>query len=497
MTSRDRFVARAARLATISLAAGGAGALLAMLYFFYHYVWAGSRQFTSWVGVVQYLVIPAGVALLLFASLRLAPNARINLALVGLSVVVSVYSFELFLRLTRDPLAIPRASLMRLLGGAKDRKAMAAYLSRRLGVEIDGRHGLELLADLRNTGIDAVPSVIPRLQLNYQDDPARPRLFALGGISSKTTMLCNESGQYVRYEADEHGFHNPAGLFKAAGIEIAALGDSYTQGYCVPSEKGFVALIRQRYPATLNLGMAGNGPLSMLGTLMEYAAPVRPAVVLWFYFEGNDLLDLKDERRSPVLTRYLEDDFSQGLRGRQAEVDLALLEMVERERARETKRRAERARRRSWLREDLPSFIKLSTLRPRIGLVHGEDTEELESVADMESVRLPLLRDVLSKAKSRVSGWGGTLYLVYLPGWPRDEDGLIAPEQQRPHVLALARDLGLPVVDPLPRFRERPDPLSLVPLRLPGSHYNEEGHRLVADEVLRVLGTRQGAGAPR
>ena len=75
-------------------------------------------------------------------------------------------------------------------------------------------------------------------------------------------------------------------------------------GYCVPPEKSFVALIRQRHPATLNLGVAGDGPLLMLATLQEHLTALRPRTVLWFYFEGNDLLDLQTERQSAVLRSY-------------------------------------------------------------------------------------------------------------------------------------------------------------------------------------------------
>ena len=89
-------------------------------------------------------------------------------------------------------------------------------------------------------------------------------------------------------------------------------------------------MIRQRYPGTLNLGIEGNGPLVMLATLKEYAAVVRPKVVLWFYFEGNDLADLKKERQSPLLNRYLKtNESSQELFSRQPEVDRALSNYLE------------------------------------------------------------------------------------------------------------------------------------------------------------------------
>ena len=55
----------------------------------------------------------------------------------------------------------------------------------------------------------------------------------------------------------------------------------------------------------MSLASPGNGPLIELATLVEYAAPLEPRTVLWFYFEGNDLKNLTDEIESETLNRYL------------------------------------------------------------------------------------------------------------------------------------------------------------------------------------------------
>src|SRR5215510_13425661 len=54
---------------------------------------------------------------------------------------------------------------------------------------------------------------------------------------------------------------NPRGLWAQGSVKIVALGDSFTHGYCVPDDKNFIALVRRVHPGTLNLGMAGDGPL--------------------------------------------------------------------------------------------------------------------------------------------------------------------------------------------------------------------------------------------
>jgi hypothetical protein len=60
-------------------------------------------------------------------------------------------------------------------------------------------------------------------------------------------------------------------------------------------------------------------------------------------------------------------------------------------------------------------------------------------------------------------------------------------------VLTVARDLGLPIVDVLPSFEAHSAPMSLFPFGAPG-HYTENGHRLVADEVLKAIATKGIAG---
>ena len=85
-----------------------------------------------------------------------------------------------------------------------------------------------------------------------------------------------------------------------------------------------VERVRQHYPATLNLGTPGGGPLIMLAQLREYLPALRPRIVLWCHFSGNDLLDLRLESEHPLLRRYLAGGFTQGLAGRQDELDRAM-----------------------------------------------------------------------------------------------------------------------------------------------------------------------------
>lgn len=493
----EQCVAIVQAFANVALIVAGTGSALVLCYFLYRYGWSHERQIADWTGVLIYYAAPALSALFLFAGLRLKPDHRIGLVIAGLSLTLSACGGELVLRLLEPAILRNRWPAMVMLKESPDRKKMAAMLARRFGVSIDARDTTEVLGDLHRNGVDAVPSVFPRYQLrHYKKEGIRiPPIIALGGISNRTTVLCNESGQFVTYESDEHGFRNAKELWASAHIEVAALGDSFTQGYCVPSDKDFVGIVKQRYPSTLNLGMAGAGPLLMLATLKEYVVPLTPRLVLWFYFEGNDLVDLQDERESTVLMRYLEEGFTQRLSQRQDEIDRALAAFVEKERASENTRREESERNRSGIGGELVNFLLLPELRRRLRLIHGTDTQGEQVASDLKVTAIALFQKILLEARRNVESWGGTLYFVYLPNWTRydpyrpSSSDSRAAEARREDVLAVARDLQLSIIDLLPAFDAQRDPMSLFPFHAPG-HYTEDGHRLVAEMVLNGIAAR-------
>ncbi|MCS6926682.1 MAG: hypothetical protein NZ578_12350 [Candidatus Binatia bacterium] len=482
----EKHLEKVARLARVVFVGGAVCCLLVAGYFFYYYSWTQQRCFTSALGPLVSYWVPLGLAVLLLVALRLRPTSQLNLALVLVSTGAAVFLVEFVLLLTQPS---------SWEGWRNQQRQRAA---RTLGMDYDTRTLLQVVLDLRQQGVDAVPGVAPIMLLKRQgNDQVRSDLtlngtefLPLGGIANKPTVLCNEAGTYVVYDSDERGFHNPVGSWTTGRVDIVALGDSFTQGMCVPSEKNFVALIRQRWPKTLNLGNQGDAPLTMLATLKEYAQPLRPRVVLWFYFE-NDLLDLRGEKHSSLLLRYIEDDFSQGLFTRQAEIDHALVAYVEREMTKNLERLAElddsTHATLTWLLTLPLQTIKLGTIRSRLGLVSGEVCEGavIQDPRAATPEEIALFRTILAKAQETVRAWGGTLYFVFLPAWERyGYPQLKSPNRER--VLTVVKELELPFTDLHPIFQAHPDPLSLFPFRVEG-HYTEEGHRLVAEEVLRTL----------
>lgn len=437
---------RKIRLADIVLVCSGVACLLALFYCVYWYVWTQEREFTGAADIIIKIALPGLLGTVLLASLRFRSQYRVHLAIFCISSLLFVYIAELLLS---------------------------------FGPHVDTGTNLEVVSELRSRGIDAVPAPFPSALMDLQRDGNLNSVLPLGGIAKKLTVLCNETGEWITYKSDEHGFNNPEGVWQSRDISIAAVGDSFVFGKCVPSDKNVVALIWRNYPATLNLGMNGAGPLKALAAVKEYLPHFKPKVTLWFYFELNDLADLAQETRSGLLKRYLKGNFNQGLITRQTEIDQVLSHYADR-------KIAEANNRGAYLKDTL-NIIKLSTVRTKAGLVSGT------SKAESDELHIKLFREVLQDARDFVDTWNGMLYFVYLPAWQR-YIGRRATSVDRDAILDLVRGLNIPVIDIHQAFQAHGDPLRLFPFRQQG-HYNEEGHRLVAETVLRHLSLHSSSSA--
>lgn len=222
--------------------------------------------------------------------------------------------------------------------------------------------------------------------------------------------------------------------------------------------------------------MRGSGPLFELAILKEYLPRFKPEIVLWFYFEGNDLNNLQDEKHSPLLMRYLVGGFTQGLIFRQHDLDQAILEYMQQKFTEPTEAEKEMA-----------VGSKLNAVGVKLEQAMQRPFRYWRRISDLDGPTLELFGQIMAQAKNDVSDWGGTLYFVYLPTWERyargnpGEDG-----QRRTKILSIVSNLGIPIIDVHPVFQSQSDPLSIFPFREPG-HYNEKGHRLVAEEVLKTI----------
>jgi hypothetical protein len=89
-------------------------------------------------------------------------------------------------------------------------------------------------------------------------------------------------------QIDAEGFRNPA---VRATIDVAALGDSFTDALILPVDQAWPAQLEKLTGWSVqNYGTAGYGPQQELYVLQDYAITHRPRLVALAFFAGNDLV---------------------------------------------------------------------------------------------------------------------------------------------------------------------------------------------------------------
>jgi hypothetical protein len=436
---------------------------------------------------VFWYVLPSLVVLVAVWALRSSAERRVATALLLFAAIASAFAAEALLRAVPSRVAglsITVAEADSACTGFRNQAACLAAFA--MGRPFDRRTTLEVIQDYEDRGIEAWPTI----NAPHFSDPNNAieidgtAVVPLSGIPGVFTVFCNESGSWVTYEADEYGFNNPPDSHLPGEIDVAIVGDSFAHGWCVPFEQTLVGRMRELDSTVLGVGLEGTGPLAQLGIEVEYLAPLRPAVVVWLFFAGNDLRDLSREMSQGLLARYLEPGFRQGLRALRGPLERALREQLLRLRSEEATR-AELARKQRvsarQRRRSLAGWIRLTEFRSRLA--------RLGRSRQPEQPYDPALFDQLaSRMRDDVASWGGTLLFAYLPSRRRFEDTTTA-NPHRASILAQVGALGIPTVDFFEILSRHPDPLSLFPFRLQ-SHLTAEGYELMArtlNESIRAL----------
>lgn len=94
----------------------------------------------------------------------------------------------------------------------------------------------------------------------------------------------------IDLQYDKHGFRNDHEIEQAP---VVVIGDSFVEGILVSSDDLLCGRLKNLlHVEVANLGQGGYGPQQELVTLRRYGVGLQPKVILWFFFEGNDLLDV-------------------------------------------------------------------------------------------------------------------------------------------------------------------------------------------------------------
>ena len=371
------------------------------------------------------------------------------------------------------------------------------------------RSALQALDEARARGEETYPLYVPA-RIIEPDGFLRETLpmiaigdrtvFPLGGIAGARTLFCNEHGQWLDYVSDRNGFHNPDGIWDLGRAQVVVVGDSYAHGACVPSERGLAAVVRRKFPRTVNLAMGNNGPLLELAALSEYGSHLRPRVVIWAFYGGNDFTDLDKEKGHPLLMRYLEDPaFSQNLfedRGGLDDSMKLVLGALNEKAARKV------SMPQSVLKlKDVVDILLIRYIRSKLGLAFG-GTSRSDSKRRKD---IRLFERIMRAAKQRTESWGGKMVFLYLFGYSdycgyHQHTSDVCDARARVTVGSAPRGVvpDTDVIDVIERLGiERirlEDHLfsTMQPLELyyyPGSHYTAEAYEKIGNLVVEAIST--------
>ena len=283
-------------------------------------------SFVFWGISFAFIVAEAFIGLYLIVNRELYRFGDGTLALVLMSLTALAVAYFYVYRRFRE---VWTNALLVIVSVAVPFYLAETYLHHKLTpaepVTFDPRSLHDVVTELRNRGDDAYPAIVPTYFLDKPITVGGIPTVPLGGIANASVVLCRELWGYAIVRNDRFGFPNPPAAWRGERANVALVGDSFTHGMCVPAEGHFSSLIRRAVPHTVNVAAAGNGPLAELGSIREYLSWAKPKVVLWFFYEGNDLSsNLEVELRNGILSNYQDTDYRQNLRARQPEIDRAL-----------------------------------------------------------------------------------------------------------------------------------------------------------------------------
>ena len=106
---------------------------------------------------------------------------------------------------------------------------------------------------------------------------------------------------FSEFLRDRYGFNNPDNEWDKKE-KIYLIGDSFVFGSCVNRPNDIASNLRLLQDNTIiNLGYGGNGPLLNYATFIEYIENKNYIDLIYFFYSGNDLKDLKYEIKQDSL----------------------------------------------------------------------------------------------------------------------------------------------------------------------------------------------------
>ncbi len=436
---------------------------LFLLYVFYRaeifYQGTKSFYYKPYYFISLFLILTS--VLLYFFSKKI----RTYFYLIFFSVFISFYCYETYLYFYLK--SIDNLDLTS--------KTVRKEYFNKTGMEYDTRNILEVYGDL----IKVEKKISINLGdigyfLNKQNNDLR--LFPLAPSTSNSKIIyCNENGYYATYVSDRYGFNNPDNQWDKNVIENVLIGDSYIEGSCVNRPEDISSVVRSKSGnTTLNLGVGGSGILIQLAILEEYLKNRKVNNLILFFYEGNDLKNLKNELDIKLLRNYLfKNGYSQELIKKQDDLNLLLdgyLKKVYKKNL--DKNKSYLVQTDKKIKDEILKGIKLYRARNLIFKPQMDIPREFELS--------------LKKIKTFAEKKNANIYFVYLPEFKRF-NSFYYSEKQFNQVKNLVINQKIIFIDTIKEiFEKENDPLNLFPFKQRG-HYTSEGYEKLGELILKKI----------
>ena len=311
--------------------------------------------------------------------------------------------------------------------------------------------------------------------------------FYLSGISNSKTINCNENGFYSTYNSDRYGFNNNDGVWDLKDYEYALVGDSFVLGNCVDySDNISYNLKTLTNQSVINLGYAGNGPLTQYATLVEYL-PKKTKNILWFYYEDNDLHDLRSELQHKKLNKYLsyQNTFA-NLKAQQELIDHFHRTKIE-ERLISIENSEKYWNEYYSNKKFLLRFLRLNNFKRLVG---DFVSKKIRKEKKENEIIFKKFKEILNLTKELAFENESNIYFVYLGSYYRYNNSIFSKinyEEEYNKVINIVNELGIPIIDTHKDFFiKQKNPLNFFPFESYG-HYNAKGYKKISEVIYNKI----------
>jgi len=349
------------------------------------------------------------------------------------------------------------------------------------GNEFDKRPRFKVYEDLIKDNPNVMVSVPPESYLINVNYKIKNNVFPLSGVSNVLTINCNENGYYSTHLSDRYGFNNIDKEWDAKEIEYLLVGDSFIHGACVKRPDDASSVLRKiSNRSVLNLGYRGNGPITQYASLKEYM-PKNVKNILWFYFEENDISDIKLEIKKPRLKMYLDDkNYILNLKSKQDSINQLHKKRIEKNII------EKKLLDKYWesyysTKKKILRFIRLNQFKRFVFYITNKEIKNNDNLA------LSKFEETLVAAKQLADKNGSNFYFIYLVAYHRYKSPINSHKYKEnyPKIIKIVNSLGIPIIDTtIELFSKTDDPLMFFPFREYG-HYNVEGYKKLSELIYK------------